>query len=52
MQPDQQPGFWNEYAPPRSAVAELVQRPSTQIDGYALAVAYMRDEREKRRRQE
>lgn len=49
MRPDQQPGFWNEYAQPRSAVAELVQRPATQIDGYTLAAAYMRDERDKRR---
>ena len=43
IRPDQQPGFWNEYAEPKSAVAKLVQKPLHQIDGHALANAYMKD---------
>jgi hypothetical protein len=45
VKPDQQPAFWNEYTPPASAVAELVQRPAHTVDGYALAAAYIRDAR-------
>jgi hypothetical protein len=40
---------WPEYTPPGSAIAELVQRPLESITGLALADAYMRDERRKRR---
>lgn len=48
--PEQHPAFWNRYAPPATNVAALVQRPAHQIDGYALAVAYMRDWRASKRR--
>lgn len=42
-------GGWPNYVPPVSNVAALVQMPAHQIDGYALAVAYMKDERAKRK---
>lgn len=36
------------YAPPMSAVSELVQRPAIQITAEALSSAYMRDWRRSR----
>jgi hypothetical protein len=50
MRPDETPGFWNEYAPPKNAVAALAQRPLDQIDGHALCNAYMKDFRAARHR--
>lgn len=47
--PDNHPSFWCEYEAPRSHVSALVQMPAYKIDGYSLAVAYMRDCRESRR---
>lgn len=39
---------WPEYAPPRSAVSELVQRPLYQIDADSIVCAYMQDWRKDR----
>ncbi|MCZ4089373.1 hypothetical protein [Sinorhizobium psoraleae] len=49
IRPDQLPGFWNEYTPPKSAIAALVQQPLHNIDGYSLADAYMKDFRASRK---
>ncbi|MCZ4089307.1 hypothetical protein O3W52_04300 [Ensifer psoraleae] len=38
IRPDQLPGFWNEYTPPKSAIAALVQQP-LQHRRYSLADA-------------
>ncbi|WP_156765742.1 hypothetical protein [Rhizobium leucaenae] len=40
---DHQPGFWSEYQPPATAVAELVQRPIAHISADALMAAYFKD---------
>jgi hypothetical protein len=40
---DQHPSFWNRYGAPATHVAAEVQRPAHLVNGYTLAVAYMRD---------
>ena len=46
---DMHPSFWNEYMPPATFVAAEVQKPAHAVDGYSLAVAYMRDWRNSRK---
>ncbi len=49
MDPFKDYGGWPTYIEPASFVSALVQRPAEHVDGYQLAVAYMRDERAKRK---
>lgn len=43
--PDLEPGFWAEYTPPRSAVADAIQYPATQPELFInrLMTAYQKD---------
>lgn len=47
--PTKAPGFWNEYTPPASHVAALVQTPAYRINADALATAYIKDWQASRR---
>lgn len=42
------PRVFANYVPPASHVAAEVQKPARMVDGYSLAVAYMRDCRARR----
>ena len=43
--------IWPEYSEPKTAVSKLVQMPAYKIDAYSLADAYMKDGRNKRKRE-
>ena len=50
LRPDQQPGFWPEYRPPASRVAEAIQRPLNGPHWQGRMInAYLQDSKAARR---
>lgn len=45
LPPDQEPGFWAEWVPPRSAIAAAIQYPIDENWVGRIINAYRKDER-------
>lgn len=45
LSPDQEPGFWAEWIPPRCALADAIQYPLDERWAARMINAYRKDER-------